>query len=222
MKFLEEQREKGGTDADDLSNPRWRAAVDAWIPTWQRWEEAEARRIERRDLRARKSRKRKDRSFDLWDGNSDGWRPSATPVVESRFQAPGQGPGQSQPQQAQPPSVSPASPPVPAASTGVGAGAGATPVQNIDDPGGGRMVVPAIINDCSGPIRPGKQHDDRCIGDSGETEQTPRRSQRRPSLLPSCYLFDYEWADRSGERDLARQRRGRCSGLNVLGFHQPT
>jgi hypothetical protein len=128
MKFLEEQREKGGTDADDLSNPRWRAAVDAWIPTWQRWEEAEARRIERRDLRARKSRKRKDRSFDLWDGNSDGWRPSATPVVESRFQAPGQGPGQSQPQQAQPPSVSPASPPVPAASTGVGAGA--TPVQN--------------------------------------------------------------------------------------------
>lgn len=123
MKFLEEQREKGGTDADDLSNPRWRAAVDAWIPTWQRWEEAEARRIERRDLRARNSRKRKDRSFDLWDGNSDGWRPSATPVVENRFQAPDQSQGPGQSQQAQLPSVPPASPPVPAASTGVGAGA---------------------------------------------------------------------------------------------------
>lgn len=128
MKFLEEQRENGGTDADDLSNPRWRAAVDAWIPTWQRWEEAEARRIERRDLRARNSRKRKDRSFDLWDGNSDGWRPSATPVVENRFQAPDQSQGPGQSQQAQLPSVPPASPPVPAASTGVGAGA--TPVQN--------------------------------------------------------------------------------------------
>jgi hypothetical protein len=126
MKFLEEQREKGGTDADDLSNPRWRAAVDAWIPTWQRWEEAEARRIERRDLRVRKSRKRKDRSFDLWDGNSDGWRPSATPVVENRFQDQGPGPGPGQSQQAQPPSVYPASPPVPAASTG----AGSTTVQN--------------------------------------------------------------------------------------------
>ncbi|RHZ53684.1 hypothetical protein CDV55_104158 [Aspergillus turcosus] len=120
MKFLEEQREKGGTDADDLSNPRWRAAVDAWIPTWQRWEEAEARRIERRDSRARKSRKRKDRSLDMWDGNSDGWRPSSTPVVESRFQ------GQSQ--HAQPPPASAASPPVPAASAG--AAAGATAIQN--------------------------------------------------------------------------------------------
>ncbi|KAL2808504.1 hypothetical protein BJX63DRAFT_34967 [Aspergillus granulosus] len=57
MKFLEEQRDKGTTEADDLSNPRWRAVVDAWIPTWQRWEEAEARRIEKRD--SRRPRKRK-------------------------------------------------------------------------------------------------------------------------------------------------------------------
>ncbi|KAL2850315.1 hypothetical protein BJY01DRAFT_210016 [Aspergillus pseudoustus] len=57
MKFLEEQRDKGTTEADDLSNPRWRSAVDAWIPTWQRWEEAEARRIEKRD--SRRPRKRK-------------------------------------------------------------------------------------------------------------------------------------------------------------------
>lgn len=47
MKFLEELREKNnagavdGSRSEDLSNPRWRAAVDAWIPTWQRWEGAE-------------------------------------------------------------------------------------------------------------------------------------------------------------------------------------
>ncbi|KAL4871350.1 hypothetical protein BDV12DRAFT_164138 [Aspergillus spectabilis] len=57
MRFLEEQREKGASEADDLSNPRWRAVVDTWIPTWQRWEEAEARRIEKRD--SRRPRKRK-------------------------------------------------------------------------------------------------------------------------------------------------------------------
>ena len=56
MNFLEEQRNNGATDVDDLSNPRWRAVVDTWIPTWQRWEEAEARRIEKRD--SRRPRKR--------------------------------------------------------------------------------------------------------------------------------------------------------------------
>ncbi|KAL4786751.1 hypothetical protein BJX76DRAFT_354927 [Aspergillus varians] len=57
MKFLEEQRDKGASETDDLSNPRWRAVVDTWIPTWQRWEDAEARRIEKRD--SRRPRKRK-------------------------------------------------------------------------------------------------------------------------------------------------------------------
>ncbi|KKK12441.1 hypothetical protein P175DRAFT_0501491 [Aspergillus ochraceoroseus IBT 24754] len=70
MKFLEEQREKGVGEGEDLSNPRWRAVVDAWIPTWQRWEEAEARRIEKRD--SRRPRKRK------WIG--DGWE---TPQADS-------------------------------------------------------------------------------------------------------------------------------------------
>ncbi|KAI9924571.1 hypothetical protein MW887_006844 [Aspergillus wentii] len=81
MKFLEEQRDKGGNGTEDLSNPRWRAAVDAWIPTWQRWEEAEAKRIEKRD--SRKSRKRKDRTWDSWDGNSDNWRLPSSPVVDA-------------------------------------------------------------------------------------------------------------------------------------------
>ncbi|KAL2863533.1 uncharacterized protein BJX67DRAFT_363203 [Aspergillus lucknowensis] len=95
MKFLEEQRDKGNTEADDLSNPRWRAVVDAWIPTWQRWEEAEARRIEKRD--SRRPRKRKwtvttpasttittDGQWDLPNANAavtaaDTWRaPSST------------------------------------------------------------------------------------------------------------------------------------------------
>ncbi|KAL4940361.1 hypothetical protein BDV06DRAFT_22724 [Aspergillus oleicola] len=100
MKFLEEQRDKGAGEAEDLSNPRWRAVVDTWIPTWQRWEDAEARRIEKRD--SRRPRKRKwtvttptstTITTDGWDlpGSSapstgpDGWRaPSNTsnsPVV---------------------------------------------------------------------------------------------------------------------------------------------
>lgn len=81
MKFLEEQRDKGGSAGEDLSNPRWRAAVDAWIPTWQRWEEAEAKRIEKRD--SRKTRKRKSRAWDYsWETASatDAWRAPSSPV----------------------------------------------------------------------------------------------------------------------------------------------
>jgi hypothetical protein len=84
IKFLEEQREKGGSENEDLSNPRWRAAVDAWVPTWRRWEEAEARRIERRD--SRRPRKRKERSWEPAWGDapgSNGWRPTASPTVEN-------------------------------------------------------------------------------------------------------------------------------------------
>ncbi|KAL3466518.1 hypothetical protein BJX64DRAFT_250219 [Aspergillus heterothallicus] len=92
MKFLEEQRDKGTSEAGDLSNPRWRAVVDAWIPTWQRWEEAEARRIEKRD--SRRPRKRKwtvttptatmttDGAWDLTNSapapNTESWQPPST------------------------------------------------------------------------------------------------------------------------------------------------
>ena len=76
VKFLNEHRDRqvqvssnNGTDVttlpDDFSNPQWRAAIDAWIPTWQQWEDAEARRIEKRD--SRRSRKRKQ--------PVDGWGP---------------------------------------------------------------------------------------------------------------------------------------------------
>ncbi|KAL4992992.1 hypothetical protein BDV10DRAFT_179892 [Aspergillus recurvatus] len=118
MKFLEEQREKGasGTEtAEDLSNPRWRAVVDAWIPTWQRWEEAEARRIEKRD--SRRPRKRKWTATtptasitagDGWDlpsssapGSGDAWRaPSSTsssPMVNHTSTAPSSTPLSSTP-----------------------------------------------------------------------------------------------------------------------------
>ncbi|KAL3477932.1 hypothetical protein BJX99DRAFT_225116 [Aspergillus californicus] len=82
MKFLDEQRDKGATEADDLSNPRWRAVVDTWIPTWQRWEEAEAARIEKRD--SRRPRKRKwtvttPTSTTITDGVWD--LPSSAPVT---------------------------------------------------------------------------------------------------------------------------------------------
>ncbi|KAL4761468.1 uncharacterized protein BDW70DRAFT_135762 [Aspergillus foveolatus] len=118
MKFLEEQREKGasGTEtAEDLSNPRWRAVVDAWIPTWQRWEEAEARRIEKRD--SRRPRKRKWTATtptasvtagDGWDlpsssapGSGDGWRApssaSSSPMVNQTSTAPSSTPVSSTP-----------------------------------------------------------------------------------------------------------------------------
>ncbi|KAJ5482346.1 hypothetical protein N7475_001158 [Penicillium sp. IBT 31633x] len=53
IKFLEDQRHRGsnapGSTTEELMNPQWLAAVDAWIPTWQRWEEAENRRIAKRD-----------------------------------------------------------------------------------------------------------------------------------------------------------------------------
>ncbi|KAL5361019.1 hypothetical protein BJX96DRAFT_151260 [Aspergillus floccosus] len=66
IKFLDDLREKGGIDAaDDAANPRWRAAIDAWIPTWQRWEQAEAQRIEKRDSRRPRKRKASE-----WEGGS--------------------------------------------------------------------------------------------------------------------------------------------------------
>lgn len=53
IKFLEDRRASTsnapGSAAEGLMNPQWLAAVDAWIPTWQRWEEAENRRIAKRD-----------------------------------------------------------------------------------------------------------------------------------------------------------------------------
>ncbi|KAJ5584173.1 uncharacterized protein N7459_003973 [Penicillium hispanicum] len=54
VKFLEDQRQRqremsGANLVEDLMNPQWCAVLDTWIPTWQRWEEAEARRIAKRD-----------------------------------------------------------------------------------------------------------------------------------------------------------------------------
>jgi hypothetical protein len=53
IKFLEDHRTRDinapASTAEELMNPQWLAAVDAWIPTWQRWEEAENRRIAKRD-----------------------------------------------------------------------------------------------------------------------------------------------------------------------------
>ncbi|KAJ5216361.1 uncharacterized protein N7498_002768 [Penicillium cinerascens] len=54
IKFLEDQRQRqrdfsGSNQVQDLMNPQWCAALDSWIPTWQRWEEAEAQRISKRD-----------------------------------------------------------------------------------------------------------------------------------------------------------------------------
>lgn len=78
IKFLADQRANGG--GQDASNPQWRVAVDAWIPTWERFEEAETKRIENRD--ARKGRKRKDRPWESskpWEVTAEPWRASAAP-----------------------------------------------------------------------------------------------------------------------------------------------
>lgn len=76
IKFLADQKEKGG---EDRSNQQWREAVDAWIPTWERFEAAEAKRIEERD--ARRGRKRKDRSWEFakpWENTAETWRTSTS------------------------------------------------------------------------------------------------------------------------------------------------
>lgn len=108
MKFLEELREKNAAAAandtaagEDLSNPRWRAAIDAWIPTWQRWEEAEAKRIEKRD--SRKTRKRKSRPWEFtgWDSVDVGASGASSPVETTPLSTPqhqNQNQGQSQSQ----------------------------------------------------------------------------------------------------------------------------
>lgn len=54
VKFLDDQRQRqrdlsGPNLVGDLMNPQWCAVLETWIPTWQRWEEAEARRILKRD-----------------------------------------------------------------------------------------------------------------------------------------------------------------------------
>ncbi|KAJ5317225.1 hypothetical protein PENANT_c045G08222 [Penicillium antarcticum] len=55
IKALEDQRQRGSTASENLMNPQWRAVVDAWVPTWQRWEDAENHRIAKRDeVRKRK------------------------------------------------------------------------------------------------------------------------------------------------------------------------
>ncbi|KAJ5937211.1 hypothetical protein N7454_004866 [Penicillium verhagenii] len=35
--------------SEDSMNPQWCGVLDLWIPTWRRWQEAEAKRIEKRD-----------------------------------------------------------------------------------------------------------------------------------------------------------------------------
>ncbi|KAJ5477318.1 hypothetical protein N7539_007462 [Penicillium diatomitis] len=59
IKYLEDQQQRqrdmsGSTPVNDLMNPQWCAALDAWLPTWHNWEQAEARRIARRDMMTRK------------------------------------------------------------------------------------------------------------------------------------------------------------------------
>ncbi|KAL1998595.1 hypothetical protein VTN02DRAFT_5918 [Thermoascus thermophilus] len=83
IKFLADQKEKGG---EDRSNHQWREAVDAWIPTWERFEAAEAKRIEERD--ARRGRKRKDRSWEFakpWENTAETWRTSTSPSLVTDY-----------------------------------------------------------------------------------------------------------------------------------------
>ncbi|KAJ5093349.1 hypothetical protein N7456_009210 [Penicillium angulare] len=65
LKFLEDQRSReltGATLTEDSMNPQWCAVLDAWMPTWQRWEQAEIQRIAKRDemIRRRSSVVRAD------------------------------------------------------------------------------------------------------------------------------------------------------------------
>lgn len=84
IKFLEDQQQRqrdlsGANPVPDVMNPQWCAVLDTWIPTWQSWEEAEARRIAKRDATFRK------RSRGKPEGNlDDPWKlqPRAGPALE--------------------------------------------------------------------------------------------------------------------------------------------
>lgn len=74
IKFLEGQQQlqrgfSGANPRSDVMNPQWCAVLDLWIPTWQGWEEAEARRIAKRDSVIRK-RPRKSKPGDMWTPQS--------------------------------------------------------------------------------------------------------------------------------------------------------
>ncbi|KAK4870339.1 hypothetical protein LT330_005393 [Penicillium expansum] len=77
IKFLGDQRQRGsnapGSTAEELMNPQWLAAVDAWLPTWQRWEEAENRRIAKRD-EIKKRRQPQPWRQNSNNGDQDPWR----------------------------------------------------------------------------------------------------------------------------------------------------
>ncbi|KAJ5776024.1 uncharacterized protein N7511_001035 [Penicillium nucicola] len=83
IKALEDQQQRGSTAAEDLMNPQWRDAVDAWLPTWQRWENAENHRIAKRD----EVKKRK--------------QPPARPLSQGQIQSQTHKSGESEPWRAQ-------------------------------------------------------------------------------------------------------------------------
>lgn len=60
IKFLEDRQRRQDLD-QEMMNPQWCAVLDEWIPTWQRWEESEARRFQQRDdMLRRRSQPRRD------------------------------------------------------------------------------------------------------------------------------------------------------------------
>lgn len=69
IQFLEDQQQRqrdfsGANAVTDVMHPQWCAVLDIWIPTWQHWEESEARRIAKRDtMNRRRSRNKPD---DVW------------------------------------------------------------------------------------------------------------------------------------------------------------
>lgn len=72
MRFLDEMEATqalGEEGRVDVSNARWREAVDRWIPTWKKWEENEMKRIRVRDTKRDRKRKRKSR---VWDAGEVG------------------------------------------------------------------------------------------------------------------------------------------------------
>jgi hypothetical protein len=82
IQFLEDQQQRqrdfsGANAVPDVMNPQWCAVLDVWIPTWQHWEESEARRIAKRDtVNRRRSRNKPD---DMWRPQS-GAGPALDPV----------------------------------------------------------------------------------------------------------------------------------------------
>lgn len=87
IKYLSEMKE--GKIANDQATDEWRKVLEEWIPTWEKFENAEKRRIEVRDAKAA-SRKRKEAPISSPASGSNGSTPKRPAVGSNASSVPWQ------------------------------------------------------------------------------------------------------------------------------------